>query len=161
MNWAHFPSLNSLRAFASVAESGSYSRAGADLNVSHAAVCQQVRALETRLGVTLIIRDGRGIKLTDEGAALARQLAKGLAAIREGVETLIGVDVTRPIQVTMSPAFAVSWLMPRIMDFQHLHPELTLMLSPTAQVVELRPGGVDLAIRFGHGQWQGVKATPL
>lgn len=161
MRWADLPSLNSLRAFASVAEIGSYSQAGVDLNVSHAAVCQQVKALEARLGVTLVVREGRGIKLTDEGAALARQLAKGLAAIREGVETLTGADAARPIQVTMSPAFAVSWLMPRIMDFQHRHPELTLMLNPTAQVMELRPGGIDLAIRFGRGDWPGMKVTPL
>lgn len=161
MSWADLPSLNSLRAFASVAETGSYSRAGADLNVSHAAVCQQVKGLEARLGVTLIVREGRGIKLTDEGAALARQLAKGLAAIRDGVEALIGADATRPIQVTMSPAFAVSWLMPRITDFQHRHPGLTLMLNPTAQVMELTPGGIDLAIRFGDGTWPGMKVTPF
>jgi LysR family glycine cleavage system transcriptional activator len=150
MSWADLPSLNSLRAFASVAQTGSYSRAGADLNVSHAAVCQQVKALEARLGVTLLIREGRGLRLTDEGAALARQVAQGLTAIREGVEALTKADAARPIQVTMSPAFAVSWLMPRIMDFQHRHPEMTLMLSPTAQIVELRPGGIDLAIRYGE-----------
>lgn len=161
MSWVDLPSLNSLRAFASVAETGSYSRAGADLNVSHAAVCQQVKALEARLGVTLIVREGRGIRLTDEGTALARQLAKGLAAIRDGVEALTKVDAARPIQVTMSPAFAVSWLMPRIVDFQHRHPGLTLMLSPTAQVIELMPGGFDLAIRFGLGNWPGMKATPF
>ena len=161
MSWAELPSLNSLRAFASVAETGSYSRAGAELRVSHAAVCQQVRALEARLGVTLLVREGRGLRLTDEGAALARQVAQGLTAIREGVEALTKADAARPIQVTMSPAFAVSWLMPRIMDFQHRHPEMTLMLSPTAQIVELRPGGIDLAIRYGDGKWRDMKVTPL
>jgi DNA-binding transcriptional LysR family regulator len=161
MSRVDLPSLNSLRAFASLAETGSYSRAGADLNVSHAAVCQQVKALEARLGITLVVREGRRIKLTDEGAVLARQLARGLAAIRDGVEAVTGADATRPIQVTMSPAFAVSWLMPRIMDFQQRHPGLTLMLSPTAQVIELTPGGIDLAIRFGNGAWPGTKVTPF
>jgi LysR family glycine cleavage system transcriptional activator len=117
MKWSNFPSLNSLRAFAAVAETGSYSRAGAGLNVSHAAVSQQVKALEARLGVTLVIRERRGIRLTDEGTVLAHHLAKGLAAIREGVEALTDADTVRPVQVTMTPAFAVSWLMPRIMDF--------------------------------------------
>ncbi len=159
MDWIDFPSLNSLRAFAAVAETGSYSRAGAGLNVSHAAVSQQVKALEARLGVTLIVREGRGLKLTDEGAALARHLARGLAAIREGVDALTGADTTRPVQVTMSPAFAVSWLMPRIMDFQHRHPGVTLMLSPTAEVLELTPGGIDMAIRFGDGDWPGMQVT--
>ncbi|MGQ0484968.1 MAG: LysR family transcriptional regulator [Hyphomicrobiales bacterium] len=161
MNWAEFPSLSSLRAFATVAETGSYSRAGIGLNVSHAAVSQQVKALEARLGVTLVIREGRGIKLTDEGAALARHVTRGLAIIREGVEILTGADSTRPVQVTMSPAFAVSWLMPRIMDFQHRHPGVTLMLNPTAEVIELAPGGIDMAIRFGDGGWPGMEVTPL
>ncbi len=71
MDWSDLPSLNSLRAFAAVAETGSYSRAGTALNVSHAAVSQQVKALEARLGVTLVVREGRGITLTAEGAALA------------------------------------------------------------------------------------------
>ncbi len=64
MTWSDFPSLNSLRAFATVAETGSYSHAGSALNVSHAAVSQQVKALEARLGVTLVVREGRGITLT-------------------------------------------------------------------------------------------------
>ncbi len=148
MDWSDLPSLNSLRAFAAVAETGSYSRAGTVLNVSHAAVNQQVKALETRLGVTLAVRKGRGITLTTEGTALARDLAAGFATIQRGVEVLTGADATRPVQVTMSPAFAVSWLMPRIMDFQELHPELTLMLNPTAEVMELKPGGIDMAIRY-------------
>lgn len=161
MHWTDFPSLNSLRAFAAVAETGSYSRAGTNLNVSHAAISQQVKALEARLGVTLVFREGRGIKLTDEGDVLARHLARGFATIREGVEALTGAATTRPVQVTMSPAFAVSWLMPRIMDFQHQHPGVTLMLNPTAEVIELAPGGIDMAIRFGDGDWPGMEVTPL
>jgi LysR family glycine cleavage system transcriptional activator len=61
----------------------------------------------------------------------------------------------------MSPAFAMSWLMPRIMDFQHRHPEITLMLNPTAQVIDLAAGGIDMAIRFGDGDWPGMIVAPL
>src|SRR5262245_17750966 len=98
MTWADFPSLNGLRAFAVVAETGSYSRAAASLNVSHAAVSQLVRALEARLGLALVVRDGRGIKLTKEGAALAGHVQRGLAAIREGVDALTGAEAVRPLQ---------------------------------------------------------------
>lgn len=161
MSWSDLPSLNSLRAFAAVAETGSYTRAGSALNVIHAAVSQQVKALETRLDVTLVVRQGRGITLTAEGVTLAGDLATGFAAIHKGVEALTGTDATRPVQVTMTPAFAVSWLMPRITEFQHRHPGLTLMLNPTAEVVDLTPGGIDMAIRFGHGRWLGMEATPL
>ena len=55
MSWSDLPSLNSLRAFAAVAETGSYSKAGALLHVTHAAISQQVRALEERLSVSLTL----------------------------------------------------------------------------------------------------------
>ena len=161
MNWSDFPSLNSLRAFATLAETGSYSRAATALNISHAAVSQQVKALESRLGIALVVREGRRVKLSREGAVLARHLTAGLAAIREGVEALKDSDAARRLQVTMSPAFADCWLMPRLMDFQRQHPDVTHMLNPTADVLELTPGGIDLAIRFGHGRWPGMEATPL
>jgi DNA-binding transcriptional LysR family regulator len=161
MNWSDLPSLTSLRAFAAVAETKSYSRAGAGLNVSHAAISQQVRALEARLGVALVVREGRTIKLTDAGARLAFNLEKGLAAIREGIEALTDADMARPVQVTTSPAFAASWLMPRIADFRQRHPGITLMLSATAEVLALSPGGVDIAIRYGTGSWPGLAVRPL
>jgi LysR family transcriptional regulator, glycine cleavage system transcriptional activator len=161
MTWSDFPSLNSLRAFATLAETGSYSRAATALNISHAAVSQQVKALEARLGVTLVVREGRRAKLSSQGAELARHLTAGLAAIRQGVEALTGADTTRPIQVTTSPAFADCWLMPRLTDFQRHHPDVTLMLNPTAEVLELTPGGIDLAVRFGLGRWPGMDVTPL
>lgn len=161
MLWTDLPSLNSLRAFAALAEAGSYSHAGSLLNVSHAAVSQQVKALEARLGITLVIREGRGVALTAAGKTLARDLATGFAAIHKGIEALTGADVARPVQVTMSPAFAVSWLMPRITAFQQENPGVALMLNPTAEVVELTPGGIDVAIRFCDGTWPGMDVTPL
>ncbi len=161
MNWSGLPSLSSLRAFTAVADTGSYTQAATALNVSHAAVSQQVKALEERLGVPLVARDGRGIALTEEGETLARDLATGFAAIRRGVETLTGADAERPVQVTMSPAFAVRWFMPRITDFQKQHPEITLMLNPTAEVVELKPGGIDLAIRYRDSRGPDTKVDPV
>jgi LysR family glycine cleavage system transcriptional activator len=161
MNWSRLPSLNSLRAFAALAEAGSYTRAAASLNVSHAAVSQQVKALEERLGLPLVTRIGRGIALTEEGKTLARELATGFAAIRRGVEALSGAEAQRPVQITMSPAFAVRWFMPRMQDFQERHPEITLMLSPTAEVVELKPGGIDLAIRYGDRRSLTAQVDPV
>ncbi len=152
MDWSHFPSLNSLKAFSVVAELGSYSRAGTALNVTHAAVSQQIKALEEQLGVTLVNRSGRKIVLTEEGTALARELAVGFAIISKGIDAVTGADTIRPVQITTSPAFAVMWLMSRIVDFQHQHPGITLLLNPTSEIVELKPGGIDLAIRYREGR---------
>ncbi len=148
MDWSQLPSLTSLRAFAALADGKSYTRAATALNVSHAAVSQQVKALEERLGISLVTRAGRGIALTMEGELLARDLEIGFAAIRRGVDVLGGAGASRPVQITMSPAFATEWLMPRIAEFQVQHPEITLMLNPTGELVELKPGGVDTAIRY-------------
>ena len=148
MDWLKLPPLNSLRAFSALAETGSFTAAAERLNVTHAAVSQQIKTLESRLGVQLVIREGRGIRLTDDGAALARDVGIGFSAIGRGVERLIEASIERPVQVTMSPAFATEWLMPKVMEFQYSHPGITLMLNPTSEVVELRPGGIDVAIRY-------------
>ena len=149
MDWSGLPSLNSLRAFSAVAETGSYSKAGDLFNVTHAAVNQQVKILEARLGVSLVVRAGRGIMLTADGATLARDLDTGFDTISKAVEALTESSATRPVQISMSPAFAVEWFMPRLQDFQNRHPDVLLMLNPTSKVMELKPGGVDLAIRYG------------
>ena len=161
MEWSELPSLTSLRAFAALAERKSYTRAATALNVSHAAVSQQVKALEERLGVSLVTRAGRGIALTMEGELLARDLEIGFAAIRRGVDVLGGAGASRPVQITMSPAFATEWLMPRIAEFQVQHPEITLMLNPTGEVVELKPGGVDMAIRYRSSDRLGNDVTSV
>ncbi len=161
MDWSDFPSLSSLRSFSALAETGGYSQAGAALNVTHAAVIQQVKLLEGRLGVALVVRKGRKVSLTEEGESLARDLAAGFATIRRGVAGLTGTDAHRPVQITMSPAFAVSWFMPRIVDFQNKHPAITLLLNPTAEVMELKPGGIDLAIRYGDSSRLDTKVDPV
>ncbi|MFA3915545.1 LysR family transcriptional regulator [Ruegeria hyattellae] len=150
MNWRDLPSLNALKAFAAVAEHGSYSKGGAALNVTHSAVVQQIRSLERDIGTPLVLREGRGIALTEEGRRLAHDLAEGFRKIGASVEALTEDVETRPVQVTMSPAFATKWLMPRLSDFQTRHPEITLLLNPTGRFIELKPGGVDVAIRYAR-----------
>jgi len=161
MNWTGFPTLNSLRAFSTLAETRSYSKAAIVLNVTHAAVSQQVKILEYRLGLTLVVRKGRSITLTREGRSLAYDLANGFKAINNGVSALTDAISTRAVQVTMTPAFAVCYLMPRIAGFQNEHPEVTLMLNPTADVVEFGENGLDIAIRYCDGNVPGMEVTPL
>ena len=161
MIWSGLPPLNSLRAFAALAETGSYMQAGSLLNVTHAAVSQQVRVLEERLSVSLVVREGRGIRLTAEGLALARDLDSGFAAIRRGVDKLMESSATDPVQLSTSPAFAMEWLMPRIQDFQSKYPDIPLMLNPTSKLVELKPGGVDLAIRYRDKRKPDTTVTPV
>jgi len=148
MDWSGLPPLNSLRAFAALAQTGSYVQAGTALNVTHAAVSQQIRLLEEWLGVSLVVREGRGIRLTADGLSFARALDSGFMTIRSGVDKLKDSMATQPVQLSTSPAFAMEWLMPRIQDFQSRYPEIPFMLNPTSKLVELKPGGIELAVRY-------------
>lgn len=155
------PSLNSLRAFAAVAETQSLSGAGRELNVTHAAVSQQIRNLEGHLGVQLIRREGRGIVLTGEGEQLYQAVHSGFEIISTTLDELSGEEENRPLSITTTPTFAVGWLMPRISDFRAKHPDIDLVVNPSPDLVPLEPGGVDLAIRYGNGSWPGLEADLL
>jgi LysR family glycine cleavage system transcriptional activator len=160
MDWRSLPPLSALRAFSALAEAGSFTRAGESLNVSHAAISQQVRGLEDRLGVALILHDRRGT-LTPEGQKLAAALQGAFLLMGRAVEEVTGGDASRPLQVTTTSAFAISWLVPRLAEFRMEHPEVELMVNPTAALVDLAPGGIDVAIRFGRGPWRGLDSELL
>jgi LysR family glycine cleavage system transcriptional activator len=161
MNWSGLPPLNSLRAFAALAEAGSYKKAAVALSVTHAAVSQQVRLLEGRLSTLLVVPHGRGIRMTKDGLALARELNDGFSVIRSGVENIIRSGATHPVQLSTSPAFAMEWLMPRIQDFQSTYPEIPLLINPTARLVDLGPDGVEVAIRYRDKRRLDKPATPV
>lgn len=161
MRWTDMPPLSALRAFAALAETRSLTAAGAALNVSHAAISQHVRALEDRLRVKLVRREGRGVTLTDDGRMLADTLLDAFGAIGAALDQLAGNVEARPLQVSTTPNFAANWLMPRLGDFRARHPDVELMLNPSADLVEIGPGGFDLAIRYGDGNWPGHDVVPL
>lgn len=161
MNWMEMPPLAALRAFSAFAETGNVVQAGAALNVSHAAISQQLRALETHMGAALLDRSGRALALTADGEHLARALQLGFTAIQAAVQDISAAGAARPLHVTCTPLFAAHWLMPRLAGFQAEHPEIDLVLDPSGGLVELKPGGVDIALRFGEGQWPGLEAMLL
>lgn len=160
LRWKDLPPLSALRAFQAVAEAGGYAPAARALNVTHAAVAQQVRGLEAALGMALVARAGRGMALTAEGADLARALTDGFGTIQAGVEALRGGQ-NRPVRITLTPSFATQWLMPRLKDFWDRHPDIALSLHPDARVVDLRRDGMDVGLRYGNGAWPGVEARFL
>lgn len=161
MDWRSLPSLSALRAFAALADTGGATAAGAALNVSHSAISQHVRALERDIGVRLLRKEGRGLALTPEGEALARALLNAFGAMAAEVSSLRQGGDEQTLRVSTTPAFAAHWLMPRIGDFRRAHPEIEFTLDPTAALVELGPGGADVAIRFGDGAWRGLDAEML
>ena len=160
-DWRNIPSLTALRAFAATAELRSFSQAARVLNVTHAAVAQQVRGLEEQLGRPLVQREGRGVSLTADGEQLAEAVAEGFGAFQRGLEALRIGEVDRPVRVSLTASFAAQWLMPRLKDFWQQHPDIGLSLHPDSKVVDLHRERMDLAIRYGNGDWPGVESTYL
>lgn len=161
MNWRSIPSLAALRAFEAAARTGSLSAAARELNVTHAAIAQHVRTIESDLQTPLLNREGRGMALTDAGARLAATLTEGFGQIIAGVESILADAEERPISVSVTPSFAEYWLMPRFADFWAKHPNIPLSIMPSIEVVDLRRDGVDMAIRYGKGHWPGLEAISL
>lgn len=161
VDWKTFPSLTSLRAFEAASRLQSFSAAARALNVTHAAVAQQVRGLEDHLGHALIYREGRGLALTGEGAKMSVALAEGFRIIDLSITELRNTDKDAPLRVTMTPAFAAQWLMPRLGAFWAEHPEVPLSIHPDKRLVDLRREPIDLGIRFGNGNWPGLDAEFL
>ncbi len=161
VDWKSFPSLTALRAFEAAAQLQSFSGAARVLNVTHAAVAQQVRALEAHLGVALINRQGRGLALTVEGEQLAATLSDGFGMIANGIKVVGRGNRDNTVHISLTASFAAQWLMPRVRSFWSAHPDIALSLHPDARVIDLRREGMDVAIRYGMGNWPGVEVSYL
>jgi LysR family glycine cleavage system transcriptional activator len=158
MNWIEFPPLNALRAFLTLYQTGTMALAGAALNVSHAAVSQQVKALESHLGLTLLDRTGRRVEFTPQGVQLAQVLEQSFGAIEAKIGDLTRQEDDRPLQISATSSFASNWLLPRLTDFRMRHPEVNLMINPTAEIQKLEPGGIDAALRYCDGNQPDLEA---
>lgn len=150
LDWRKLPSLTSLRAFDATAREGSFAGAARLLNVTHAAVAQQVRALEKDLGVGLASRQGRHVVLTAAGERLAASLTNAFSKIADEVERTRAGARSRGLRVTSSPFIAERIIMPNLKEFWQRNPGAEISLSPSRDYVDLVAEGIDLGIRSRH-----------
>ncbi|APO94773.1 LysR family transcriptional regulator AmpR [Xanthomonas vesicatoria] len=153
--------LNALRAFEAAARHQNLTRAANELCVSQAALSHQIKALERQLGTSLFHRLPRGVALTDEGAALAPVLGEAFDRIAAILERFADGRYREVLSVGVVGTFATGWLLPRLPAFHAAHPDIELRLSTHNNRVDLAGEGLDLAIRFGDGDWQGQIAHAL
>lgn len=156
--------LNALRAFEASARHQSFSLAAEELNVTPAAVGQMVRSLEEVVGFPLFHRSNnrRAALLLTEPAQRAlpdiragfQSLNLGMTLLREGASNGI-------LNVTISPAFAAKWLLPRIEDFQQRWPDIDVRLETSLKLLDFTALGMDVGIRYGLGHWEGLQAERL
>jgi LysR family glycine cleavage system transcriptional activator len=152
----HLPPLNSLRAFEAAARHVSFARAAAELHVTPAAVSQQIKLLEERLGVPLFRRLNRRLVLTDQGRLLLPGVSDGFTRLRQAVEQVRQQVQGGPLNVNVSPGFAAKWLLPRLDRFNALHPEIDVRVTAAMELVDFNTEPVDLAVRFGPGDYPGL-----
>lgn len=153
--------LNALRMFDAAARHLSLTRAAQELHVTQAAVSQHIRNLEERLGKPLFRRLPRGLALTDEGQALWPVVAQSFERIEQSLQQVAEPRPREILTVGVVGTFAIGWLIPRLNQFQQLHPYIDLRLLTNNNRVDLAGEGLDAAVRFGDGAWHGTHAQML
>jgi LysR family glycine cleavage system transcriptional activator len=156
------PPMQALRAFEAVASLGSLTKAADALSLTHGAISHQIKSLEATLGVPLVERQGRGIRITDAGARLATRVRAALADIADAMREASERTSARQLRVSVTPSFAARWLLPRLGSFIRQHPDVDLDVRAGSALVDFQRDDVDVAVRWGIvGQWPGVKAEEL
>lgn len=153
------PSLNALRAFETVARRLSFARAAEELFVTKAAVAQQVRLLEEEIGAPLVERAGRGLRLTEAGAAGAAGLTDGFAMLTRAARAMREAKGRRFLVINSSASFAATWLVGRIGKFKSRHPDIDVLVDADPREDTL--GDADAMIRWGDGDFPGLATTRL
>jgi len=152
--------LNALRAIEIVARRGALVPASQELGVTVGAVSQHIRRAEARLGVDLFERTSRGLVPLPALAQVLPQLTGGFATLADALAGLGQANET-VLNLTVGSVFASRWLIWRVNKFMHQHREIELRLVVSGQVLDLNRADIDCGIRFGTGNWPGVRAEKV
>jgi LysR family glycine cleavage system transcriptional activator len=154
---ADLPPLDALRVFEAAARRLSFAAAAEELHLTASAVSHRIKALEEQLGLVLFERMTRRVSLTPAGRAYAAAVADAIAILREATRRL-AAEANRPLTVSVTPMFGARWLLPRLARFEAAHPGITVRIVSTTRFADFVTDGVDCAVRFGNGTWNGLAA---
>jgi DNA-binding transcriptional LysR family regulator len=156
------PGTELLISFETAARHQSFTRAAAELSLTQSAVCRQIAALEALLGVPLFNRIKKRVSLTDAGQLYARQVRINLDRLeRDTLSIMAHQGAGGVLELAVIPTFATRWLIPRLGEFNRLHPEITLNLTTRAEPFMFTDTPFDAAIHFGDPIWPGAQAEYL
>lgn len=155
--------LNTLAAFRAVAESQNLRAAAQTLHLTHSAVSQQIKGLESHLGFDLFDRRGRRVVLNAAGHALLRSVQAALVQLDDGVQAAAAAagGAGQRLRITVLPSFAQRWLLPRIGRWRARYPDLALEIDASINAVDILREGMHAAIRQGVGPWPGLESERL
>ncbi|MDR3371063.1 LysR substrate-binding domain-containing protein [Rhodoferax sp.] len=168
------PALSTFRTFEAVVRHLSFTGAAQELNVTPAAVSQQMKKLESYLGVALFLRTPNSLQLTDDGLAMYPKIRDGLDSFAAGVETTQH-HKRWSLNVTAPPAFASRWLISRLTRFSVAHPDVLIritsdigniddpdnVLEQSKALIDPRSETSEVAIRFGTGLYPAYQVEKL
>ncbi|PHQ82480.1 MAG: hypothetical protein COB66_00235 [Coxiella sp. (in: Bacteria)] len=142
------PPLKSLPVFAAVAQHLSFSRAAEALHVTHSAVSQSIKQLESFLEVQLFVRDSNGVTLTEEGSYFYDKVSQSLKLIEKGTRRLMRTKVGNVITFNLFTALTTRWLIARLPNFQMQYPDIDLRISSLGRDVNFKYDDIDAMIDY-------------
>jgi LysR family transcriptional regulator, glycine cleavage system transcriptional activator len=155
------PLLTALPSFEAASRLLSFSKAAEELHVTHGAISRAIKNLEEQLGVQLFERGTRSVNLTAVGEPYAR-------AVREALDQLAAATVAATarysssiLNVSTSDGFAGRWLVPRLYRFRQVHGDIDVRVSTTGKLTNFLGDGIDVAIRYGGGNYPGLTSEFL
>ncbi|MGE0797827.1 MAG: transcriptional regulator GcvA [Lautropia sp.] len=154
------PPLNSLRAFEAAARHGSLRNAAVELCVTPAAVSQQIKLLESTLGLKLFLRNGGRLELTAEAIQYLPVLSEAFDAIAAATMRLTNASFAASLSVSSFTHFALAWLLPRLRSFNQANPDVNVTVVTSIRTLDFVRSGMDVAVRWGHA-WPNLEACYL
>ncbi len=148
--------LKATEYFEAVARLGTVTKAAEELKVSPSAVSQQLKILETQLGVRLFRREKRRLVLTLDGDRLFQTTSQSFGALRNACSAIGRQRDVRSLTIRVSPSFGVRWLGPRIAGFAAAHPEWNIRIDATPDFTAFETEAIDFDLRYGAGGWSGL-----
>jgi LysR family glycine cleavage system transcriptional activator len=155
------PPLNALRTFEAAARHASFNAAADELFVTPSAVSHQIKSLEQFLDQKLFQRGKRGVELTASGEKYLVPIRHALDEIDAATRLLQDDPNTGIVTLSVAPAFLTRWLMPRLIRFQELYPDIELRLSASLAEIDFNQTDIDLTVRFGRGKWPDMSVEFL
>lgn len=155
------PSLTGLRAFEAAARHLSFTRAADELNVTQTAISHLIRRLEEQLGIKLFVRRNRALELTREAQDYLPAVRGAFEDLRRATARLRRSERDGVLTVSTTPSLAAKWLVTRVAAFQDVNPGIEVRISTSSHLVDFQREEVDMAVRYGHGVWPGLRTDWL
>ncbi|MCE1162427.1 MAG: LysR substrate-binding domain-containing protein [Thiomonas sp.] len=136
-----------LRGFEAAARLGGFTAAADELALTQSALSRQIQTLEAQVGVPLFTREGPRVRLSPAGEQFAAVVRQALHQLDTAVEGLRASQGRPRVQITTFASLASQWLIPRLGEFQAIHPDIDIAVETFDNLSDLESGGLDIAIR--------------